>query len=407
MMLPLPDPFTAAAMLAPLGLGMAGLLCLLGRHSSNHRSWRWMVASALLYALSAALQAAALHSPFTTLIAAVAQHLALSSVGLALLGLLPRSTPQPSRHWGVWLWLPSAASMATGWLLWPSSTPAFQQAQAALVLLHWLALCAWLGWRQRHTPCSGYQGWAVLLCSVLAQLLAMVLVQGRHPAVSSAPAGVLWCYWGLQALHLVGLAAGFLQLQAVQQAAHERHSTHLDTLTQLPNRAALISYLEAAIQTAAQQQQPLAVLVLDIDHFKSVNDSYGHLVGDQVIQHLARLLQRHGRNADFAARYGGEEFVMVLPALAAHSAFHYAESLCRAMRQAPLQLANGQTLHTTISIGVYAGIPSHGSGWKRWVGLADEAMYVAKRNGRDRVAMSAALQSMPAPPMPQWDAPER
>ena len=404
MTLPFPDPRTAATLLALTSINMGALLWLLGRgHGSHH--WRWMVAAAWLYAASTLLQNIALHNPWATGIAAPLQHLALASMGQALAGLqTPQSQPRKAPWWPL-LWV--LASGIAALAMPPASSAHFHTTQSVLLVLHGLVLCAAIAHQQYRTPCGGYANWLAVLLCIATQWLALALVHGQHPSTSSAPASALWLYWALQCTHVVALAALLLRLQQAQHTALTRDSARIDTLTQLPNRAALTHHLDNAIQQAAEQQQPLAVLVLDIDHFKSVNDSYGHLVGDQVIQHLARMLQRHGRSADFAARYGGEEFVVVLPAMAARSAFHYAESLCRAMRQAPLQLANGQTLHITISIGVYAGIPSHGSGWQRYVGLADEAMYVAKRNGRDRVAMSAALQSMPKPPMPLWDAPER
>ena len=88
---------------------------------------------------------------------------------------------------------------------------------------------------------------------------------------------------------------------------------------------------------------------------------------------------------------------MVLPGTHARDAFHLAERLCQAIRKVPLTLADGQELHISISIGVYVDTPSPGSQWERWMGAADEAMYTAKRNGRDRVYMSAPVQAMHAP----------
>ncbi len=119
-------------------------------------------------------------------------------------------------------------------------------------------------------------------------------------------------------------------------------------------------------------------MVLDIDHFKQVNDNHGHLVGDQVIQWLVRVLRQHIRSTDFAGRYGGEEFVLVLPTTATR----------QAVRQSPLALADGRVLPLSISVGVYAGIPPPGCRWQELIELADQAMYVAKHQGRDQVSLA-------------------
>lgn len=189
-------------------------------------------------------------------------------------------------------------------------------------------------------------------------------------------------------------SVGFLMMLRDREYAVQQGLSQIDPLTKLPNRAALLQQLQLSIDHAAQHGQPLAIMVLDIDHFKSVNDSYGHLIGDHVIQGIARTLQEQARGSDFSARYGGEEFVVVLPNTNAREAFHIAERLCQAVRTCPMPLPSGKLLHTTISIGLYADNPTHGSLWERWVGAADEAMYRAKNNGRDRVFMSTPVKAM-------------
>lgn len=247
------------------------------------------------------------------------------------------------------------------------------------------------------------RGWRLVSAAVLLQmavLWVLILSPGHSPTGWTIQAFnhplAMWMLCLAPLLLLLVGSIGFLLMLQERETAFEQGKAQLDPLTQLPNRAALVRNLQQSIEAAAQQQQPLAVMVLDIDHFKSVNDNYGHLVGDQVIQSIARTLTDEGRSSDFSARYGGEEFVVVLPNTSAREAFHWAERLCQAVRKTPMQLPNGRLLHITISVGVYAGMPTHGNAWERMVGAADEAMYVAKRNGRDRVAMSALVQTMRA-----------
>ena len=239
-------------------------------------------------------------------------------------------------------------------------------------------------------------GFYALTVGLATYALSGLNVEDAGLSERSASAPLLWLLCMLPMLMQAMACFGYLRLLHDRDHAAEQGLSQLDALTQLPNRAALVPHLQQAIEHAATQGEPLAVMVLDIDHFKSVNDSYGHLVGDHVIQRIGRTLMQQARIGDFSARYGGEEFVVVLPNTTARDAFHLAERLCKAVRKSPMPLPSGKLLHITVSVGVYAGQPTHGNAWERLVAAADEAMYVAKRSGRDRVAMSAAIQAVQA-----------
>lgn len=389
----MPDHSTAFSMLAVMALLWAGVLALQG-HKHWNQGLSWGMTSLALLALSYLAQA--LHhltsgDGWPALAAALLLSTALASATLALMrfrGHTHRISVLLT------LGIPWAATLGLAVWQWPPEETRFVQHHLWLAQLQCVFMLLVLIPLRRQAPGPG---WWLLLVSTLCWLSAATLQLVPHAA------GAAWLALSLLQGQLAGCCLGLVAVQQDSQNLGEKNASLIDALTQLPNRAALVSALEAAIEGAAQHQQPLAILVLDIDHFKSVNDSYGHLVGDQVIQHLARLLQRQGRSDDFAARYGGEEFVMVLPRTSARHAFHFAAGLCKAMRSTPVQLSSGQILHTTISVGVYAGIPAAGSSWQRLLEMADEAMYVAKRNGRDRVALSAAMHSMAPPETTQWD----
>jgi len=156
-----------------------------------------------------------------------------------------------------------------------------------------------------------------------------------------------------------------------------------DALTGLPNKRALDDALRRLLAQSERSGLPLSVLVIDLDHFKSVNDSYGHEMGDRVLAAFGAMLGAEQRAGDFAARSGGEEFVVLLPGTDALGAMSVAEKL----RVAAHRLNVGG-VSVTGSFGV-ASFPDHGPDAGRLLRLADRALYAAKHNGRDRVELAA------------------
>jgi two-component system cell cycle response regulator len=150
-----------------------------------------------------------------------------------------------------------------------------------------------------------------------------------------------------------------------------------DPLTGLRNRRYVRRHLDAVLRGTGA-----AVLMIDVDHFKRVNDTYGHAAGDIVLREVAERVRGHLRAADVVARYGGEEFMVVMSGAATEDARQVAERLRNAIAAAPVQ-ADGHALQVTASVGVAAGEP--GVGCDEVVGAADAALYRAKNSGRNRV----------------------
>lgn len=167
-----------------------------------------------------------------------------------------------------------------------------------------------------------------------------------------------------------------------------------DTLTNLLNRRFLPTVLRREIELATRHQTPFSLLLLDLDHFKAINDGHGHDAGDRALQHVATLLSQSTRGSDYLFRYGGEEFVVVLVAASQSQAAVIAEGLRRQIAQSPVALADGQVLSLSASIGV-AGHDGHPD-YERLMARADAAMYAAKRGGRNRVVVADA--ALPEPP---------
>jgi diguanylate cyclase len=175
-------------------------------------------------------------------------------------------------------------------------------------------------------------------------------------------------------------------MQAEQKAAEQRNRALTDSLTRLPNREAYEEAAAREVQRWQRYQRPLCLAVCDIDLFKSVNDSYGHVAGDEVLRQVAELLKQRLRGTDFLARYGGEEFVVLLPETERDEAVQVMQSVCELIELSPIQFEN-KRIGMTISIGVadFRGKDILQSAFTR----ADRALYQAKMNGRNRVELSA------------------
>jgi len=174
---------------------------------------------------------------------------------------------------------------------------------------------------------------------------------------------------------------GPLQMSALYQDAQRLART--DALTNLLNRRAFLDAIERERSRADRHQYPMSLLLLDIDHFKAVNDLRGHAAGDAVLQGVARVLVAVARRSDCVARWGGEEFVIALPQTGEAGARVAAERMRRAIAESSHALAEGLPVVVTASI----GISSADAPWKidALVSAADAAMYIAKQRGRNRV----------------------
>ena len=158
-----------------------------------------------------------------------------------------------------------------------------------------------------------------------------------------------------------------------------------DPLTGLGNRKYFDRMIDQAVQTALANNEPLSLLMFDIDHFKSFNDSYGHLTGDQVLRLVAMSLKQTIKGQDITARYGGEEFAVVLPNTALRQALTVADHIRRAVMAKELKKkSTGEILgRVTISVGV--SMLKQGDDTDSLIERADACLYAAKRNGRNRV----------------------
>lgn len=160
-----------------------------------------------------------------------------------------------------------------------------------------------------------------------------------------------------------------------------KDASNTDPLTKLYNRNVMDSEIPIVISEAEMMNRPVCALLMDIDYFKQINDTYGHPCGDEILRKFSAMLKQNFRQHDIAVRYGGDEFMMILPGAGIRQAKAGAERLCMTVRE-NLKLPDGS--NTTISVGITQW--RAGEDLQAFLARADEALYLAKKAGRDRIA---------------------
>jgi diguanylate cyclase (GGDEF)-like protein/PAS domain S-box-containing protein len=185
-----------------------------------------------------------------------------------------------------------------------------------------------------------------------------------------------------------------LSLASLQLRETLREQAIRDPLTRLFNRRFLEESLERELQLAGRKKHSVAVLFLDLDHFKRFNDSFGHDAGDMVLQSLADLLRNSFRTTDICCRYGGEEFAIILPESSSRDAAVRADALRSDVKRVRLQYKKQTLGQLTLSVGV-AAFPEHGSTSRDLLKIADQCLYESKARGRDVVTVAASEDLRP------------
>ena len=237
-------------------------------------------------------------------------------------------------------------------------------------------LCAWRSWNTQNI------GDAIIAYAAF-MMVAGIPVAVYQSLVSNNFAQAQAIAFGVHSSAYALVAIGFLASVLIEYQQHLAHLATEDPLTRLLNRRGLEGALYISLAHASRQELPTSAIMVDIDHFKEVNDNFGHEVGDQVIRQVAEFLQRMSRASDVVARTGGEEYLLIMPDTNLDAARSLAERIRVAIGERPL-VVDHQRIPVTVSLGV-ASITGE-------VELdllsqeADRAMYLAKQGGRNRVA---------------------
>ena len=318
-------------------------------------------------------------------------------------------------QWGVGLlalWQVLVAGLAWQRREWlPEHAPRWAAAALGPVLIGWCALALLYG--LQDTPMG------MLLIEILVFARAFFLLRDITPLLAAGAVllvghellhglGVVsyapllsqpmfageelsdWWTWWLRIMFnasVLPFAAALFYLfsSLARHRAELEMLARTDVLTGLANRREFMARLAQEAQRQQRGERPLTVVMLDVDHFKQVNDTHGHAAGDQVLSSLGRLLQGSVRQeVDLAARLGGEEFALLLPETDTEGAQRVARKIVEALRGTPIHHGS-QLLPVTISAGV---APVRDGDGERALRLADDSLYEAKRQGRDRVVMA-------------------
>ncbi len=254
-----------------------------------------------------------------------------------------------------------------------------------------LGMALWSLWR--HRPPALLRG-TVLLAVGLALQVVLLVLRAVMVATQSIAAeglmrgGALQSVTFMAAFVVVMLASlGFILMTKDRADADNRYFAAHDALTGLANRRSLIAALNRDVARAVRMHEPYALMMVDIDHFKAVNDGHGHQAGDKVLCHVAQVLRSRLRAQDMVGRYGGEEFLVLLPDTPLPGALELAESLRQAVEQSSCA-HGGHEIAVTVSVGVCAGRLEPSDGWDTLIHLADRALYAAKAAGRNRIECS-------------------
>ena len=210
--------------------------------------------------------------------------------------------------------------------------------------------------------------------------VTVLAILGRHPEVfANHVERIVFLSSGV----LVTLCAFIFSLQSTRQRKALEHLAIHDPLTQALNRRAFDIDLATTLQTHQLTQSPCTLAIIDLDHFKSVNDTFGHEVGDELLVEMVRTLRIHQRRQDRLYRFGGEEFILLVPDTDAHGAQRALEGLRETIFQT-LRRPDGQP----VSVSIGAATLERGERGAFWLTRADAALYRAKNGGRNRVVMA-------------------
>lgn len=333
---------------------------------------------------------------------------ALAGNGLIALGIviyneaifrhvLGRSLPR-------WLWwlAPGVAWGLTAWMLnWPLHvrTSAISLVYA-LLLMPAIVVLLGPGWRGE----SSMRSVALTLLAACGSLLLRSVHALMHPAdyvdllQSSLGQGLTFLF---SFICLIGAGFGFVLANFERIARRMEEMATTDGLTGCLNRSTADALLRHELERGRRHAAPVAFVLLDLDHFKDVNDCHGHHAGDVALRTFAQEVRQRLRGSDVVGRWGGEEFGLVLPATDAAGALRLVEQIREAVAQLSLDDDDGRVFGLTVSAGIAVAPPDGSLNAEQLFTQADRALYRAKADGRNRVEVHDALPSRSGEPLPR------
>lgn len=391
------DVPTMLAMIVVSSLMMAASMAVVGRGRRSDGLARWAVAL-LLTAIGHTL--IMLRGVVPDVLSVVLGNVLLSSVFVWLIAAIYQFQGRPAR----WLLLLAPPALVLGFVV------AFIDNFAARVSFVGLVIGLQAVWalatalESRHATVGRGQWLLVAGLGLEAAVLgvrALLALSSGVVATGILQASALQTLTFLATFSVVLVSSmGFVFMARDRADENNRVMAAIDPLTGVANRRSLIAALDRDVSRAVRTREPIALMMVDIDHFKRVNDRYGHPAGDQVLCSVVNVLRGRVRAQDLVGRYGGEEFMVVLPDTSLLGAEQLARALCRSVAESRCRLSaaegaepgGGANIAVTVSIGVFGGRLESGDSWDMLIAAADRALYEAKENGRNRVEVAMALR---------------
>lgn len=377
-----------------LSILLSGLLYLVGVHARHIRGVKQWALANLLYSIGLALVFTPIgDSPRIFLFSG---PLLAVAAGLQLTGIQAFEEALPDWRIPLWMAVVSFLVNLTFTMLTPSIT--LRVISNSLLMAGVYAICA----RNLLIKISSHLRTAYWLTGAAFATLALVAV-ARIPAVLTAhpisnyiitPEPINLMVFLVFAAMLIVITFGFVLMVNFRLANDLQLLANRDSLTNALNRRGLEEIGEHLYAHFTRAGGQLALLMLDIDHFKSVNDNHGHPVGDAVLRELSRIVTATIRAGDYFARYGGEEFCVLLPGCSEEQACKLADRLRQRFAEAKLNYGHEGVLQCTLSVGV-ADLSKATPSFGELLAEADKALYRAKEIGRNRVFAASQMDRLP------------
>jgi diguanylate cyclase (GGDEF)-like protein len=400
------DPRSVLVVWAALNILFAGILALVGMQAKNVKGVRQWALADLFVGIALAI-ASQITYPTTPLMAGSAAVFLSIGLGLIYNGI-EAFEGRPCRYW-----IPAFLAIAIiinnyvfGILLFESKTRILINF-TLFAGIHWMcarALFIRIEQPLRTAYWLAAASTGIICLLAVARLFSVLITPASETSMFSAsginPLVFLFC-----SLAQMSMSFAFM-LMINYTLAHQLNTlATTDSLTGLWNRRSLENQANRQLSHCKRTGETLSVMMIDVDHFKRINDHFGHQAGDEVLRRLARLMQSIVRSNDYLARYGGEEFCILLPATTEAQAYVMAERLRRLYAELIL-LWQHHALRGTISIGI-ADSDSGATDIPTLIAHADLALYDAKHQGRDQVACYSTFSNELVQTKPHTDAPTR
>ena len=393
------DPHTMMVMIAALSLMLSGLLALAGLHTRFVRGvGHWAAAS---FCISISLGFSVMHLVPATAGWWIVAGTALLAAGAGLQYVGIQAFMDKTPDWRIPLLVVGVMTAQAIWFVLIDFNSNARAMANSAVLASISAICA----RMLLVPASQplrTAAWltgasfAALALVNLARVL-MIAISPEHDYALYAQMPINRISFLVSSISQLCLGFGFVLMLNYRLADELQHLAAHDALTGAFNRRSLGDEAERLLARCSRVGEILTVMMIDVDHFKSINDRFGHAAGDEVLRRLAALVRETIRVGDYFARYGGEEFCILLPNTSEAQSGVLAERL--RLRYSELDLHfGGNLLQSTISIGV-ADSRHAGTNFSGLFAAADEALYRAKQDGRNRVESYSVMRNSTEPIM--------